>query len=132
MKIIPKLSPQDVIEEVLRMTGLSLEEYCKHVQECGIDYSKSVADQHIVDKVTSERISEAILLQPDFWAFFKNQVYLQSLQFVYDWYHIELSENGKRMNRTVWQNCIKPVRIKAKPQVKIIYTVVRQLIPIRP
>ena len=131
MKIIPKLTPQDVIEEVLRMTGMSLDEYCNHVQACGIDYSRSIAGDHIIDTVTSERISEAILLQPDFWAFFKNQVYLQSLQFIYDWYHIELSENGRRMNRKVWQNSIKPIRIKAKPQVRIIYTVVRQLIPIR-
>jgi hypothetical protein len=118
MTIIPKLTPTDVTEEVLRMTNLSIEEYSQHVNSCGIEFAKTVVAEFVHHKPTAERFLDELLQQQFFWLFFKNQVFLQSLQFVHNWYAYDLTENTYNMHRKTWMNSIRPIRIIARPAIR--------------
>jgi hypothetical protein len=132
MYVIPKLTPDDAVEEVLRMTAMTLEEYSDHVQACGIEFCNLVMHENIKDAKLASNLADEFIKHDTYWQFFKNQVYHQSLRFIYEWYTIELTAKGYQMNLTAWKNSIRPNRIIARPPMRNLNKVLHDLVMLAP
>lgn len=127
--MIPKqLSPQETLEELIRMTKISQEEYSQHVYECGIKFIDLVVRELVFDEAFANELAEEISRQESFWLFFKNQVYLKTKQFIYDFYDIDDSVNGYKMKKQCWFDRLLPQRIIARPSARQVKECMQRII----
>jgi hypothetical protein len=115
-----KINPDQAIEQVLKLTKLTPEQYHQQVLEAGTAHADHVLTKMLPPELHEVKVEilEDILTLPhfNFWTHFQNVVYLKNLRLIQTFGH--LSPNSDYMpdfHARVWKNQLLPHRIVAQP-----------------